>query len=76
MRRYQADEGFRSELKLASRMLYFEYMIKVADEITALADRILQASTKGVREAVPLASVVKRTGGKIRAPGLRRKGEP
>jgi glycosyltransferase involved in cell wall biosynthesis len=68
MRRYQADEAFRSELRLASRMLYFEYMMRVGGEITSLADRILQASRGKVREAVPQASVVKRSGA-----GARRK---
>jgi hypothetical protein len=64
MRRYRSDDAFKGELKLASRMLYFEYMMKVGEEIAALADRILQASM-----SVPLPGVKARVAGPRRKRG-------
>ena len=36
MKRYAADESFRSEVRLTSRLLYFEYMAKTQAEVKSL----------------------------------------
>jgi hypothetical protein len=41
---YAADEGFRGEVRLASRILYLEYFAKTAEEITRLRDFVGRAS--------------------------------